>query len=62
MTEYIGTGATEAIRIAEKFLPRASWKRKRELALEISDAISLCESELSREIASDLEKLIARVP
>lgn len=53
----MGTGAQEAIRIAETYLPRASIKRKMALAHEISDAISLCEKELSEDIARDLQKL-----
>lgn len=56
----MGTAAQEAIRIAETYLPRASVKRKMALAHEINGAISLCEAELSGEIARDLEKLLAR--
>lgn len=52
------TAATEAIRIAEKYLPRASLKKQLELAREIVTAISLCEAELSAEIARGLQVLI----
>lgn len=57
----MGTGATEAIRIAETYLPNAPWERQKALAKEIVAAISLCEMELSQEIARDLEKLVARI-
>lgn len=56
----MGTAATEAIRIAETYLPNASWKRQKALAQEIVAAINLCEWELSREIARDFGKLVAR--
>lgn len=55
----MNTGAVEAIRIAEKYLPRASIKRQQELAMEIADAIALCEAELTDEITRGLEKLVA---
>lgn len=58
MTEIMGTAAQEAIRIAETYLPRASIKRKMALANEIADAISLCETELSNEIARGLTVLM----
>lgn len=58
--EIMGTAATEAIRIAETYLPRASLKRQMELAKEIADAIRLCETELSNEIARDLTDLLER--
>lgn len=54
------TAATEAIRIAETYLPKASWERQKKLAYEIADAIALCEAEARQEIARDLEKLVAR--
>lgn len=54
----MGTAAQEAIRIAETYLPRASIKRKMALAHEIADAISLCEREMSSEIARDLQALV----
>lgn len=56
----MSTGATEAIRIAQKYLPRASIKRQMELANEIAEATSLCEAELTDEITKGLEKLLAR--
>jgi hypothetical protein len=55
--EIMGTAATEAIRIAETYLPRASQKRQKLLAMEIVDAINLCEAELSGEIVRGLEQL-----
>ena len=58
MAEIMGTAATEAIRIAEAYLPRASQKRQKALAMEIVDAINLCESELTDTIARDLTKLV----
>jgi len=58
--EIMGTAAQEAIRIAETYLPKASVKRKMALAKEIVAAIELCETELSRDIARNLEKLIER--
>jgi hypothetical protein len=57
----MGTAATEAIRISETFLPRASRKRQQELALEIADAISLCEAELTDKITKGLTALINRI-
>jgi hypothetical protein len=56
--QIMGTAATEAIRIAETYLPRASQKRQKALALEIADAISLCETELRHEIARNLTALM----
>lgn len=61
MTKIMGTAAQEALRIAETYLPRASLKRKKALAYEIVEAISLCESELSQEIATDLKKLVSSI-
>lgn len=55
------TAATEAIRIAQKYLPRASIKRQMELAKEIVEATDLCEAELTDEIARDLKKLVAQL-
>jgi ATP-dependent protease Clp ATPase subunit len=54
------TAATEAIRIAQKYLPRASLKRQMELAKEIADATSLCEAEFVEELGRDLENLLSR--
>lgn len=54
----MGTAATEAIRIAETYLPKASLKRRMALAREIGDAITICEIELSQEIGRDLEALL----
>jgi hypothetical protein len=45
--QVMTTAATEAIRIAEKWLPKAKWERQKELALEIVAAIELCEAELA---------------
>jgi hypothetical protein len=42
------TAATEAIRIAEKWLPKAKWERQKVLALEIVAAIELCEARARR--------------
>lgn len=59
MTDQVmSTAAQEGIRIAESYLPRASIKRKMALALEIADAISLCEAELSDKIARGLTALV----
>jgi hypothetical protein len=55
--EVMTTAATEAIRIAQKYLPRASIKRQMELAKEICDATSLCEAELIEDVERDLQKL-----
>lgn len=60
MTEIMGTAATEAIRIAEAYLPRASLKRQQALAMEIVEAINLCEAELTQEITKGLQKLVAQ--
>jgi hypothetical protein len=57
--EMIDTAAQEAIRIAEFYLPRASIKRQKALAMEIVEAINLCEAELAEKIAKDLTKLCA---
>ncbi len=57
MSEVMTTAATEAIRIAQTYLPRASWKRQQRLANEIADAIALCEAELNLDIARRLEAL-----
>jgi len=46
----VTTAATEAIRIAEKWLPGAPWRHQKELAQEIVAAIELCEVELGEEI------------
>lgn len=56
----MNTGATEAIRIAEKYLPNAGIERQKELAMEIADAIGLCEAEFTDEIAKQLEEIIKR--
>ncbi len=53
----MSSAATEAIRIAEKWLPRARWERQKELALEIVAAIELCEAELADDIAKRLSEL-----
>lgn len=50
MTELMGTAAQEAVRIADTYLPRGSWQRRKALALEIVKAIELCERELGEEI------------
>lgn len=51
MTNRImSTAATEAIRIAETYLPTASRKRQRALVEEIVAAIELCEEELADDI------------
>ena len=58
--EVMTTAATEAIRIAGTYLPRASQKRQKQLAHEIADAIALCEVEVRQQIARDFEKLFSR--
>ena len=58
MVDVMTTAATEAIRIAEKWLPKASLKRQKELAMEIVEAINLCEAELGEDIARRLTHLI----
>lgn len=58
--EVMTTAATEAIRIAQKYLPRASIRRQMELAKEIAEATSLCEAELIDEVGRDLEKMVAQ--
>jgi hypothetical protein len=50
------TAATEAIRIAEKWLPNSTWKKQKELALEIVAAIELCEAELGDDISRRLRE------
>lgn len=57
MTEVMTTAATEAIRIAQTYLPRSPWKRQQALANEIADVIALCEAEVRQEIARDLETM-----
>lgn len=55
MSERVmNTGAVEAIRIAEKYLPKAGVKRQQELAMEIADAIGLCEAEFVEEMTMRL--------
>jgi hypothetical protein len=56
----MGTAAQEAIRIAESYLPRASIKRQKALAMEIVDAINICEAELTEEITRGLAALAAQ--
>jgi hypothetical protein len=51
------TAATEAIRIAEKWLPKAPWQKKKELALEIVAAIELCEAELGDDIIQRMKEM-----
>lgn len=53
------TAATEAIRIAEKYLPKASIERQKELAMEIVDAINLSEAEFTDEITRRLGEMVA---
>ncbi len=55
--EFMTTGAQEAIRIAEAYLPNASINRKMALAKEIVAAIELCERELGQEIIRRVEKI-----
>lgn len=55
MTEFMGTAAQEAIRIANTYLPRGSRQRRKALALDIVKAIELCERELSDEIIRKLK-------
>lgn len=57
MQEVMGTAATEAIRIAEFYLPNASQKRQKALAMEIVEAINLCEAELTQEITKGLQAI-----
>lgn len=57
MGEHMTTAATEAIRIAETYLPRAGWKRQKELAKEIVNAINLCEAELAEDITNRLKQM-----
>ena len=57
MTDHMGTAATEAIRIAEKWLPGAPWRHQKELAEDIVAAISLCEAELGAELGVKLKAL-----
>lgn len=57
MSEQMGTAATEAIRIAETLLPNASHKRQKALAMEIVNAINLCEAELTEDIMRKLKGL-----
>lgn len=59
--EIMTTAATEAIRIAQTYLPKAPWARQKKLANEIADAISLREAEVRQEIARDFEKLLTRL-
>lgn len=56
------TAATEAIRIAETYLPRAGWKRQKELAMEIVAAIELCEAELGDDITKRLKEMSELLP
>jgi hypothetical protein len=58
MNETMTTAATEAIRIAETYLPKAGWKRQKALAQEIVKAIELCEAELGDEIAKKLKAMV----
>lgn len=51
------TAATEAIRIAETYLPSASRERQRELVEEIVAAIELCEAELADDISARLREM-----
>lgn len=57
MTGHMTTAATEAIRIAEKWLPGAPWRHQKELAQEIVAAINLCEAELGDELVVKLKAL-----
>ena len=54
----MSTAATEAIRIAEKWLPNEPLEKQKELALEIADAIALSEAEYTDEITRRLEELL----
>lgn len=47
------TAATEAIRIAETYLPSAGRRRQRQLVEEIVAAIELCEEELADDISRE---------
>ena len=51
------TAATEAIRIAETYLPKAGWERQKALAMEIVAAIELCEAELAADIMQRLKAM-----
>ena len=51
---HMTTAATEAIRIAEKYLPDEPLETKKALAMEIVDAINLSEAEFSDEITRRL--------
>lgn len=51
------TAATEAIRIAETYLPKAGWRRQKALAQEIVKAIELCEAELADDITKRLNEM-----
>lgn len=55
--EPLCLAAREAIRIADTFLPRAPMKRRKALALEIVNAISACERELTQEIQHHVKQL-----
>lgn len=59
MSEVMTTAATEAIRIAETYLPRAGWKRQKALAQEIVKAIELCEAELADDIIKRMKDMAA---
>lgn len=56
----MSTGAAEAIRIAEKYLPKAPLEQQKALALEIVDAIGLCEAEFTEEITRRLNEMITK--
>lgn len=51
----MSTGAREAIRIAERFVPD-DLERQRDLAREIVGAIGLCEAEFAAEIVRSLHR------
>lgn len=53
----MSSAATEAIRIAEAYLPDASWETQKALAMEIVAAIELCESELADDITKRLREM-----
>lgn len=48
--ETLSTAAREAIRIADLYLPGCSIEQRKALAMEIVEAIGLCEAEFAGEL------------
>lgn len=53
--ETLSTAAREAIRIADTFLPGASIEQRKALAMEIVQAIGLCEAEFAAVVVRRLK-------